>query len=46
MPCYEYVRINVLTGDRFGGNPFAVPPDAKGQTDARMQAIALEFNLS
>ncbi len=46
MPSYEYVRVNVFTGDRFGGNPLAVVLDAKGLTDAQMQAIAREFNLS
>jgi trans-2,3-dihydro-3-hydroxyanthranilate isomerase len=46
MPSYEYVRVNVFTGDRFGGNPLAVLPDAEGLTDEQMQAIAREFNLS
>jgi trans-2,3-dihydro-3-hydroxyanthranilate isomerase len=46
MPTYEYVRVNVFTGDRFGGNPLAVLPDARGLTDAQMQAVAREFNLS
>ncbi len=46
MPSYEYVTVNVFTGERFGGNPLAVLPDARGLTDARMQAIARDFNLS
>ena len=46
MPSYEYVTVNVFTGERFGGNPLAVLPDAKGLTDAQMQAIARDFNLS
>jgi trans-2,3-dihydro-3-hydroxyanthranilate isomerase len=46
MPNYEYGRVNVFTGDRFGGNPLAVLTDARGLTDAQMQAIAREFNLS
>jgi trans-2,3-dihydro-3-hydroxyanthranilate isomerase len=46
MPTYEYVRVNVFTGERFGGNPLAVLTDAKGLTDAQMQAIARDFNLS
>jgi trans-2,3-dihydro-3-hydroxyanthranilate isomerase len=46
MAQYEYARVNVFTGDRFGGNPLAVLPDARGLTDAQMQAIAREFNLS
>src|SRR5215472_17392653 len=46
MPTYEYARVNVFTGDRFGGNPLAVLTDARGLTDTQMQAIAREFNLS
>src|SRR5271165_5442108 len=46
MPGYEYVTVNVFTGERFGGNPLAVLQDAKGLTDAQMQAIARDFNLS
>jgi len=46
MPSYEYVRVNVFTGERFGGNPLAVLPDARGLTDEQMQAIARDFNLS
>src|SRR5271156_2243595 len=46
MPVYEYVRVNVFTAERFGGNPLAVLPDARGLTDEQMQAIAREFNLS
>jgi trans-2,3-dihydro-3-hydroxyanthranilate isomerase len=46
MPAYEYVRVNVFTAERFGGNPLAVLPDARGLTDEQMQAIAREFNLS
>jgi len=46
MPVYEYVRVNVFTAQRFGGNPLAVLPDARGLTDEQMQAIAREFNLS
>ena len=37
---YEYVTVNVFTDERFGGNPLAVFPDARGLTDAQMQAIA------
>jgi trans-2,3-dihydro-3-hydroxyanthranilate isomerase len=36
----------VFTDQRFRGNPLAVLPDANGLTDAQMQAIAAEFNLS
>lgn len=46
MPAYEFVTVDVFTNRRFGGNPLAVFPDARGLTDAQMQAIAAEFNLS
>jgi trans-2,3-dihydro-3-hydroxyanthranilate isomerase len=46
MPSYQYETVNVFTGERFGGNPLAVLPDASGLTDAQMQAIARDFNLS
>jgi trans-2,3-dihydro-3-hydroxyanthranilate isomerase len=46
MPQYEYVTVNVFTATRFAGNPLAVFPDARGLTDAQMQALAAEFNLS
>ena len=46
MPAYEFVTVDVFTDQRFGGNPLAVFPDARGLSDARMQALAKEFNLS
>jgi len=46
MPGFAYQTVNVFTGDRFGGNPLAVLPDARGLTDAQMQSIARDFNLS
>ncbi len=46
MPTYEFVTVDVFTEQRFGGNPLAVFPDARGLHDADMQAIAAEFNLS
>src|ERR1700727_2956032 len=46
MPSFAYARVNVFTGDRFGGNPLAVLPDARGLSDEQMQAIARDFNLS
>ena len=46
MPSYDFVTVNVFTDQRFRGNPLAVVPDANGLTDAQMQAIAAEFNLS
>lgn len=41
-----FVTVDVFTDRRFGGNPLAVFPDARGLTDAQMQALATEFNLS
>jgi trans-2,3-dihydro-3-hydroxyanthranilate isomerase len=46
MPEYEFVTVDVFTDQRFGGNPLAVFPDARGLTDAQMQSLAAEFNLS
>lgn len=43
---YEFVTVDVFTSHRFGGNPLAVFPKAEGLSDAQMQAIANEFNLS
>ena len=33
MPVYEFVTVDVFTDRRFGGNPLAVFPDARGLTD-------------
>jgi trans-2,3-dihydro-3-hydroxyanthranilate isomerase len=46
MPSYEHVVVNVFTDETFGGNPLAVFPDAQGLSDAQMQALARQFNLS
>lgn len=46
MRRYSFVTVDVFTDRRFGGNPLAVFPDARGLTDAEMQALANEFNLS
>ncbi len=46
MPSYDFVTVDVFTDQRFGGNPLAVFPNAAGLTDAQMQSIAAEFNLS
>lgn len=46
MPAYDYVTVNVFTDEQSGGNPLAVIPDASGLSDAQMQAIATEFDLS
>jgi trans-2,3-dihydro-3-hydroxyanthranilate isomerase len=43
---YRFVTVDVFTDTRFGGNPLAVFPDAQGISDAEMQALAAEFNLS
>ncbi|MFC7737178.1 PhzF family phenazine biosynthesis protein [Roseomonas sp. GCM10028921] len=46
MRHYPFVTVDVFTDRRFGGNPLAVFPDARGLSDAEMQALAAEFNLS
>jgi|LakMenEpi03Aug12_release.lakeMendotaPanAssembly.Ray.scaffolds.fasta_scaffold35180_2 trans-2,3-dihydro-3-hydroxyanthranilate isomerase len=43
---YHFVTLDVFTDRRFGGNPLAVFPDARGLDTATMQALAGEFNLS
>ena len=43
---FAFVTVDVFTARRFGGNPLAVFPDAEGLTDAEMQALAGELNLS
>lgn len=42
----RFFTADVFTNVRFGGNPLAVFPDASGLSDAQMQRIAQEFNLS
>jgi trans-2,3-dihydro-3-hydroxyanthranilate isomerase len=42
----EFVTVDVFTDRKFGGNPLAVVPDARGLTTEQMQAIAAEFNLA
>src|SRR3954471_15232053 len=46
MPTFAYETLDVFTDRRFGGNPLAVVPDARGISDADMQALAAEFNYS
>lgn len=46
MASYPFVTLDVFTNTRFGGNPLAVFTDARGLTDAQMQSLATEFNLS
>ena len=43
---YDFVTVDVFTDKRFGGNQLAVFPDARGISDAEMQSLATEFNLS
>jgi trans-2,3-dihydro-3-hydroxyanthranilate isomerase len=42
----RFQTVDVFTDRRFGGNPLAVIPDARGLTSEQMQAIAAEFNLA
>jgi trans-2,3-dihydro-3-hydroxyanthranilate isomerase len=42
----DYAIYDVFTGTQLAGNPLAVVFDGEGLSDARMQAIAGEFNLS
>lgn len=42
----RYILVDVFTDRAFGGNPLAVFPDGQGITDAEMQALAKELNLS
>lgn len=46
MPTYDFVTLDVFTDQRFGGNQLAVFPDARGLSDADMQALATEFNYA
>jgi trans-2,3-dihydro-3-hydroxyanthranilate isomerase len=46
MPTHRFVTVDVFTDRKFGGNPLAVFPDARGMSDADMQNLAREFNLS
>src|SRR3982751_6661206 len=43
---YEFVQLDVFTQTPLAGNPLAVFPDARGLSDAEMQALAREMNLS
>src|SRR5258705_13420403 len=43
---YSFVQIDVFTSHRLQGNPLVVFPDARGLTDAEMQDLARETNLS
>ena len=46
MRRYTVVQVDAFTTTPLQGNPCAVLPDARGLTDAEMQAIAREMNLS
>ena len=43
---HAFETVDVFTTERFGGNPLAVFPDARGIEPGQMQRIAREFNLS
>jgi trans-2,3-dihydro-3-hydroxyanthranilate isomerase len=45
-PRYRFQTADVFTQRRFGGNPLAVFPDARGLTATQMAVLAREFNLS
>ena len=46
MTRYAFYTADVFTSRRFGGNPLAVLPDARGLDEAAMMAVAREFNYS
>lgn len=46
MRHYRFRLLNVFAETTLGGNPLAVIEDGRGLSDAEMQALALQFNLS
>ncbi|MEQ1515887.1 MAG: PhzF family phenazine biosynthesis protein, partial [Usitatibacteraceae bacterium] len=46
MRTYPYRLVNVFAESIFGGNPLCVFESGTGLSDAEMQALALQFNLS
>ncbi len=46
MSKYDFIQLDVFTDRAFTGNPLAVFPEAEGISDAQMQQIAREMNLS
>ncbi|CAH1680670.1 Phenazine biosynthesis protein PhzF like [Hyphomicrobiales bacterium] len=46
MPSFPYETVDVFTDEPFGGNQLAVFTDARGLSDAQMQALAAEMNYS
>src|SRR6266404_5591496 len=43
---YEFIQLDVFTQTALSGNPLAIFPDGGELTDAEMQALAREMNLS
>src|SRR6201984_1780897 len=43
---YDFVQLDCFTRTPLAGNPLAIFADARGLTDAQMQALAREMNLS
>src|SRR2546430_6301332 len=43
---YEFVQLDVFTQTPLSGNPLAILPARRGLSDAKMQALAREMNLS
>jgi len=43
---FRIVNVFTVDGDRLSGNPLCVFADARGLTDAQMQALARQMNLS
>ncbi|MGH9505092.1 MAG: PhzF family phenazine biosynthesis protein [Terriglobales bacterium] len=43
---FSFVQLDVFSSRPFEGNPLAVFPDGRGLSDAQMQALAREMNLS
>lgn len=46
MRVFPYHQVDVFAPRPLAGNPLAVFPDARGLSDAEMQAVAREMNLS
>jgi PhzF family phenazine biosynthesis protein len=46
MHAFRIVNVFTLDGDRFSGNPLCVFEDARGLSDAAMQSLARQMNLS
>jgi trans-2,3-dihydro-3-hydroxyanthranilate isomerase len=48
MPCrtHEFIQLDVFTQTALAGNPLAIFTDGRGLSDAEMQALAREMNLS